>query len=189
VEEIFDEFEHKWLVTCVNSTIEVPIEFEDYIITQTYLQNDDDLAERVRVERPCYSTKCVRTHTIKRPIEGGGNRETNRIITKEEAIELRTRAIGEQIRKIRIVFLYEGQKFELDWFIKPVTIPTAIMEAEVEDLKAPIKLPPFIRVIAEVTGDPRFSNGFIARNPRETEQAIDEQVRRWKQRRSGGSPV
>jgi CYTH domain-containing protein len=65
------------------------------------------------------------------------------------------------VLKDRYCFLYEGQYFELDDFL-PMKRNICMLEVELSDEAAEVRLPPWINVIKEVTDDPAYSNREIA---------------------------
>jgi CYTH domain-containing protein len=65
------------------------------------------------------------------------------------------------IRKTRYCLPYAEHIFEIDIF--PFWSRQAIMEVELKSEKEEFTLPPFIRVIKEITGDPSYSNHELAR--------------------------
>ena len=64
------------------------------------------------------------------------------------------------IEKTRHVFDYKGQTFELDIF--PFWNDKAFLEAEVSSEDTEIPIPPFIKVIKEVTEDLSYRNSALA---------------------------
>ena len=66
-----------------------------------------------------------------------------------------------EIDKTRFVFRWHDQDFELDLF-KGHLKGLAIMELEMEDIDDTVELPPFLKVIKEVTKDKRFTNFSLA---------------------------
>lgn len=65
-----------------------------------------------------------------------------------------------EVVKRRYAFPWNGQYFELDFISSPIRI--VVLEAELTDEQAQLILPPFVKVIKEVTGDKRFTNASIA---------------------------
>ena len=60
------------------------------------------------------------------------------------------------VHKVRWCFLYEKQFFELDVYAFSDVLAT--LEIELPDIDTPVTLPPEIELLADVTGDGRFSN-------------------------------
>lgn len=69
-----------------------------------------------------------------------------------------------EIRKTRCCVTYEGRHFEIDVF--PCWNDQAILEIELTSEDAPVRLPDELRVIREITGDPRYRNSAIAALPK-----------------------
>jgi len=66
-----------------------------------------------------------------------------------------------EIQKTRFVFKFNDQVFELDVFKGPLK-GLAILEIELEDMDDTVELPPFLKVIKEVTKDKKFNNFSLA---------------------------
>ncbi|OYV27030.1 MAG: hypothetical protein B7W98_02670, partial [Parcubacteria group bacterium 20-58-5] len=66
------------------------------------------------------------------------------------------------VQKRRTCFVYENQYFELDTFLEP-KLPYALLEIELAEAAQPVRVPPFLTVEKEVTGDPHYSNSALAR--------------------------
>ena len=65
------------------------------------------------------------------------------------------------IHKRRQSFIWKGQFFELDTFLSP-SAGLVMMEAKGFTERETINIPPFIRVLEDVTGNPRYLNYNIA---------------------------
>ena len=88
--------------------------------------------------------------------------EYEREITREEYEKLIERRDPNCtfIKKVRHVFEYKGQTFELDVF--PFWKNQAYLEIELPDTKTPIDIPDFIEVMREVTEDIAYTNHSLA---------------------------
>lgn len=137
------------------------VKHEKVKIEQTYLLSTEGVA-RVR-KRGQYGSYSY-THTIKKFLAGGSNVEIERMISSREYFDLLSQADPSRdvVFKDRICFLWENQYFELDIFQAPRN-NLVILEAELEKENAKITIPPFIKVIREVTDEKEFSNAEIAR--------------------------
>ncbi len=71
-------------------------------------------------------------------------------------------ATTKQVRKLRYTFLWKGQYFELDIFCDQLS-GLYVLEIELTEEQQVIEVPPFIKVVKEVTGDPEWSNASLAR--------------------------
>ena len=76
------------------------------------------------------------------------------------------------VEKVRYCFDYQGQFFELDTY--PFSDKLAIMELELASPNQTIDFPDKIRVIKEVSADPRYSNAALAKAGAFPEQQIGE---------------
>ena len=97
--------------------------------------------------------------------------EEEREITEAEFDELKKKIkTGTRpVIKTRHTFEYYGQVFEID--VYPSWKCTAIMETELDSDKKIVKMPPFIKIIKEVTGAPGYSNAAMSKSfPKESDE-------------------
>lgn len=129
-------------------------------ITQTYLLAPPGATERVR--KRGRDGAYVYTHTIKRKLSDVRRIEDEEEIGGERYRELLERADPQrhEIRKTRWCIPYLGQLFELDVF--PFWTDRAFLELELRDEEQTVILPPGLRLIREVTEDPRYTNSALA---------------------------
>lgn len=127
-----------------------PVEIE-----QAYLTMED--GEELRVRRRGAADGYVYFETIKRGGAGLKRTEIERRLTKSEydALVAAAREIH-WIRKTRWCLVYKGQYLEID--IYPFWDSKAVLEAELLSEDQKVEIPPEIRVIKEVTGDPDYTN-------------------------------
>jgi CYTH domain-containing protein/predicted ATPase len=132
-------------------------------IIQHYLKAEKGSTRRVRARGE--GDACLYTETVK---SRGGElscSERERVITKDEHHHLIMTALdhGRQpIKKYRSCFVFKDQYFELDVFRRPL-IPYAMLERELLSEKEEVVLPPFLKVVKEVSDDPAWKNSAIAR--------------------------
>lgn len=102
-------------------------------------------------------------HTVKRGISPVKRIEIERRITAEEYEELKRYADPERktLTKDRYCLVYKEQYFEID--VYPFWDDKALMEIELSDESDPVELPPFIKVIREVSGEEEYKNSSIAK--------------------------
>ena len=112
-------------------------------ITQTYLVTPPEISERVRCGIKAEETE----ETIDR--------------AQYEALLQKRDPALRSIQKVRHVFAYRGQTFELDVF--PFWKKQAMLEIELEKEATPVDFPPFLSCIREVTDDPAYKNQAMAR--------------------------
>ena len=130
-------------------------------ILQTYLLSDLGVTARVRARRSASGT--VYTATEKRRLSDLTAIEDERELTEEEyrAMLLRRDPALAPIGKRRYAIPYAGQTLEID--IYPFWQKQAVLEVELPSEDTPLVLPPFIRVIRDVSGDRRYKNVSLAR--------------------------
>ena len=130
-------------------------------ITQTYLLSEEGVTARVR--RRESATGVEYTHTEKRRVTDATAVEDERVINKEEYETLLKTADPTltPIRKRRWSLPYGGRLLEID--VYPFWQRTAVLEIELPAEDAPLALPPYLTVLAEVTSDKRYKNVSLAR--------------------------
>ncbi len=140
--------------------------YKFYDITQIYMPTVDGVSHRIR--KIVFGGEVKYTETKKLRIDAMSVYEDERDITEEEFLHLsdsRDRCLN-VINKRRHVFDYLGQKFEID--VYPEWVRSCILETELECREAFAKMPNFICVIKEVTGEREYSNHSMAKAfPRE----------------------
>lgn len=129
-------------------------------ISQTYLTANEG---SVRVRRLEEKGQVSYIETAKRSISAIKRQELELPLTEEEYDRrLANRDPRRQtIHKTRYCLPYAGHIFEIDIF--PFWSRQAIMEVELKTEKEEFTLPPFIRVLREVTEDDAFSNHSLAK--------------------------
>ena len=149
------EIERKYLVKM--PSFPLPEKDEATEILQTYLLAGRGISERVRCRNGRY------THTRKVRISGIKAEELEETIDRAqyEALLQRRDPDLRSIQKVRHVFVYQGQRFELDVF--PFWKKQAMLEIELEKEDTPVEFPPFLSCIREVTDEPAYKNHAMAR--------------------------
>lgn len=129
-------------------------------IVQTYLCPHG--ADEVRVRRRGSDGAYLYTKTIKRTLDGMKRVEVESRLKRSEYRELLNQAdpTRRQIQKTRYCLSYDNQYLELD--VYPFWKDRAIVEIELCDETMDVRFPPELRVIREVTDDPRYKNGALA---------------------------
>ena len=129
-------------------------------IDQTYLCSK--AGETRRVRKRAYTDRVVYTETVKRRIDHMSSYEDEREISEDEYIALLSeKASGTvTLTKTRYALYYRGTCFEVD--IYPEWKYTCILETELSSPDEKPEFPPLIKVIAEVTGDRRYSNAAMS---------------------------
>jgi CYTH domain-containing protein len=164
------EIERKFLVNFPSSWSDLAEMFDGLIdvkrITQTYLKPDGkEPSARVRktVEGLTGDTETVYHFNQKKLVESGVNEETEYKISESKYNKLLKTIHPDKVtlEKTRFVFDYEDQVFELDVF-KGALKGLVILEIELKDKNQKVNLPPFLKIIEEVTKDDRFNNFELA---------------------------
>jgi CYTH domain-containing protein len=165
------EIERRFLVKFPQSWSDLSEMFEGIIdikrISQTYLRPEPgEQAGRVRktVEGLTGDTDTVFHYNRKKPIDNTGvYEETEHEISEAEYQKYLKKSNPDKytIEKIRFVFKWHDQVFELDIFKGPLK-GLAILEIELPKKNSTVELPPFLPVIKEVTKDKRFTNFNLA---------------------------
>ena len=157
--EIHYEIERKYLIRMPDPAwLEANAEGTE--ITQTYLRARPGTTERVR--RRGRGGRFVYTHTTKTKLSDLRRIEDEEEISRERYEELLQRSDPARrvICKTRWTFTWEGQFFELDVF--PFWTDRAYLEIELRDEGQQVSLPPALRLIREVTEDPRYTNAALS---------------------------
>ena len=129
-------------------------------IAQTYLRDRPGVTARVR--RRGEAGSYLYYHTAKVHITDARHVELERQIDRAEYEACLSEAdpLRGEIRKSRYCLLDDDQYFELDVF--PFWKHQAVLEIELEDENAAVRLPEAFRVIREVTTEPAFKNSVLA---------------------------
>lgn len=128
-------------------------------IQQYYFESADGVAERIRWQADRYY------HTIKTFIREGVCEEDEHEIDQDEFNRLlgREGRLPNTIIKRRYAYSYMSLVFEVDQFVEPRLF--WMLEVELPSIDHPFTLPPWVRVVEEVTHDRNYSNAQIARWP------------------------
>lgn len=130
-------------------------------IIQTYLTAREGETRRVRARK--YPERTVYTETSKLRVDGMSAIEREREIGETEYLRLVSeQAAGTRtIRKWRHSFPWCGLVIEID--VYPEWKRSCIMEIELPRRETEPCIPPFIKIIREVTGERKYSNASMAR--------------------------
>ena len=131
-------------------------------IVQIYLTSPLGVTRRVRSREYASGTRYFETTKVR--VDKMSSQELEREIDREEFDRLATEIAEDShpIVKTRHTFDYLGQTFEID--VYPEWERTCIMETELPSRDTEVKMPSFIRIIAEVTGDKRYSNAAMSKS-------------------------
>lgn len=157
----------KYLVELEAEKVMLPIPCIGFDIIQTYLcSNEPCLERRVRVRSEIRAdlsrVNPLYTYAEKKKLSSGVWQKKERIVSREEYERLLAQANPalRRILKTRYSFAYEHQYFQLDVFSSPVTF--AILEVELTEAAQEVLLPPFVKIVKDVTDDAKYSNFVIA---------------------------
>ena len=156
------EIERKFLVEIPDWSM-LP-HFERVMIIQHYLlKNKDGIRPRIRARGQ--NGSWLYTETIKQKITEITRTETERMIKKREYQQFIATSLDPShmpIHKERNCFVWEHQYFELDVFITP-RLQHALLEIELTEEQQEVILPPFLKILREVTGEPEWKNSTLAK--------------------------
>lgn len=153
------EEERKYIVELTGKLPEDCIESE---IIQTYLSSEQ--GSEVRIRKRGWEGKYVYVHTTK----------TRKSDTEELVIErqlnnnLYEMMLGladperNTIRKIRRSFIWKGQYFEIDTYLEQLK-GLVILETKGITKGEPVKFPPFLKVLEDITGREEYYNCNLAK--------------------------
>lgn len=132
-------------------------------ITQTYLVAEPGC--EVRLRKRGWDGKYVYVHTNKKKISEYEQIETERQINNNLYQSLLQQAdpYRQTIHKIRKSFIWKGQYFELDTYLKPVDNLMILETKGIAEDEA-VKFPPFLEVLEDITGKANYYNYNIALN-------------------------
>lgn len=164
------EIEHKYLIekpqNIGKNLIEIGLKLlTKYEITQDYLVGKVDVTERrVRKRRNLFTGKIQYFYTEKTFVSQLIRIENEMTIQEQEYEDLLRQKDPElnTVRKIRCVFDYDGQTFELD--VYSFSDRYAILEIEVKNPRVKVRIPKGLKVIKEVTDDKRYKNKSLAKS-------------------------
>lgn len=138
---------------------------ESYTVTpilQIYLPAAEGETRRVR--RRVMPDRVAYIETLKIRVDSMSSTEIEGEITEAEFALLASAPLEgtTPIEKTRHSFLYLGQLFEVD--VYPQWQHTAIMETELSDRDTLVEMPPFVKILREVTGIKAYSNAAMSRS-------------------------
>ncbi|MBO7196556.1 MAG: hypothetical protein J6V80_04425 [Clostridia bacterium] len=157
------EIERKYIIEMPDITVlSAQEEYTKSEITQIYLSSEKGETHRIR--RRVFSDRVELTETRKIRIDEMSVTEIEGQISNSyfeelaENIEQGTAPIS----KTRHTFIFRDQTFEID--VYPAWSNTAIMETELKNRDEMVQMPPFIRIIKEVTGNKKYSNAAMSKS-------------------------
>lgn len=147
------ENERKYIVEVVG---EIPECMESEII-QTYLVAEPGC--EVRIRKRMTNGVVTNIHTTRRKISDQEELVTERHVGNSlyETMLQQADPYRRTIRKNRKSFIWKGQFFELDTYMSPVD-NLVILETKGIACHEDLKLPPFIRIVEDITGNTDYFN-------------------------------
>ena len=145
----------------VELTGEIP-ECSESMITQTYLVSEPGSEVRLR-RREWSGGKVVNVHRSKKRINDNEVIETERQVDNNLYEQMLSQAdpYRATIRKKRQSFIWKGQFFEIDTFQEPIN-NLVMMETKGVTEQETVNFPPFVKVLEDVTDNPKYLNYNIA---------------------------
>lgn len=150
--------ERKYIVEVIG---QIPADVIESDIQQTYLTAEPDC--EVRVRRRISGTNVINIHSNRRRISGTQELVTERQVTNAlyESLLQQADPYRQTITKRRCSFIHQGQFFELDSYhgvLEGLTILETKGILSHEDLH----LPPFLRIVEDITGNTEYYNYNLA---------------------------
>ena len=138
-------------------------EYKSSEIVQIYLPTKNGVTHRIRSRKQMDGSVSY-TETKKTRIDKMSAYEDEIVIDKKtfDSLALCIDDGTRPIVKTRHTFLYCGQLFEIDFY--PNYKHTCIMETELDERDKEVVFPPFIRIIANVTGNQRYTNASMSKS-------------------------
>ena len=165
------EIERKYIIEMPDVAILLKEEkYSSSEILQIYLPSEQGMTHRIR--RRIFQDRTQYTETVKLRVDKMSSEEREGELSAEQFthLSINIKEGTRPLNKTRHTFLYLGQLFEID--IYPEWHHTAIMETELSSRETQVKMPEFIRIIKEVTGDKAYSNASMSREfPKEETQS------------------
>lgn len=129
-------------------------------IIQTYLTSQNNSERRIRQRG--INGNYIYYETIKKTINDLKRVELERRLTKEEYLNLLMEIDinKKQIKKTRYCLIYKNKYLEIDIF--PFWNDKAILEVELNDENEKVEIPKQLKLIKEVTNDPKYKNYNLA---------------------------
>jgi len=154
------EEERKYVVSITGPFPDDCIESE---IRQTYLKGYPDCEERLRMRS--WGKKKVYVHTTKKKTAENEELVTERQINQNLYEIMLPIADPERqpIHKLRKSFIWKGQYFEVDTYLDQLQGLVILETKGIADGEA-VKLPPFLTIIKDITGDKDYYNYNLSLN-------------------------
>ena len=151
------ENERKYIVEITGAMAD----YTETDITQTYLASEP--GNEVRLRKREWKGNRVNVHTTTKRISPTEEIVVERQVSNNlyESLLQQADPYRQTIHKNRKSFIYQGQFFELDTYLKPVD-NLVILETKGIARHEDIKFPPFLNVVKDITGDTKYYNYTLA---------------------------
>lgn len=151
-----DENYRKYLVE--DFIIPENIKYEKFIVEVTFIQTDDPKKE-LKLRKRTQNNISKFTYSEKTKLEDGKSTETQRSLNARNYMVLLAQRDAKKkvVIKERISFIWEHQSFTLD-IITSVQEKFKILKIDGIERNFKLKIPPFCKIIKEITDDEAFSN-------------------------------
>lgn len=155
--------ERKFLIEYVDETDLAAYDPVEQNITQTYLKERAKGTER-RTRKVLSNNAISYFYSEKRPISPIERIENERLLSQKEYVRLTEEVdpVYGSINKRRFCFRYNDRYCTVDTY--PICADRAILDVQLNDKDEQPDLPPEIRVIKEVTGDPNYQGHMISKH-------------------------
>jgi CYTH domain-containing protein len=150
--------ERKYIVELIGK---LPTDCVESYIQQTYLSSEP--GSEVRIRRRTSGSHVFNIHTTRRRISTDEEIVTERQVSNAlyETLLLQADPYRHTISKQRKSFVLNGQFFELDTYETPHE-GLMILETKGIASHADLRLPPFLRIVKDITGDMNYYNYNLA---------------------------
>ncbi len=158
------ETEKKYLIRMPDPSLLAQIAgFTSSEIEQIYLADEKE-NETCRIRKRTKNGRTAYTKTKKTRISAMSAVEEESVISADEYSRLseKREKSSRPVLKKRLTFPYAGHLFEID--VYPFWKEVCVLEIELASEEEHIDFPPFLTVLADLTGDPRYSNASIAKS-------------------------
>lgn len=145
----------------VELTDQLPDDCIETQILQTYLTAEP--GSEVRLRRRTSGDHTVNIHTVRRQLSDSQELVTERQVPDAlyESLLQQADPYRQPIRKLRHSFIHQGQFFELDTY-QGQHEGLLILETKGIACHNDLRLPPFLRIVQDITGDKRYYNPNLA---------------------------
>lgn len=130
-------------------------------ILQIYLKSELGVTHRVRKRTFAERTVCTETRKVRIDKMSATEDEHEISLTDFDSLSANIKEGTRPISKVRHTFVWGILCYEID--VYPEWEHTCIMEVELDGEDMQVDIPPFIKVVDEVTGNKAYSNASMSR--------------------------